>query len=358
MLDCQTEKDAMLRTRGEIILNSIIRQYVEKALPVSSGSVLDECGLDVSSATIRSEVARLELEGYIQRPHYASGSIPSDKGYRYFVSSLKPAELPLEEQFLINHLFHQVEDRLEEWLNLAVSVLSQRVKNVVVVTAPRSVTSRFKHVEMVSIQPTLVLMVLVLQGAKVRQQLINFEDAVSQQELAGSAAKLNQLFASLSHQQITARLAELDAGERRLAERILHLMAAEDNRTGQDVFLEGWHFLLNQPEFSHGQKLAALIDLAEQKKLANMVMPTASRGYGVEVVIGGENKAEHIQDCSIIASRYGLPGEPLGSIAVVGPTRMDYDRTMAVTGYVASIISLLVAELYGLTPEAPAESGN
>jgi heat-inducible transcriptional repressor len=325
---------------------------------VSSGSVLDECGLDVSSATIRSEVARLEEEGYIYRPHYAAGSVPSDKGYRYFVSSLKPAELPLEEQFLINHLFHQVEDRLEEWLNLAVSVLSQRVKNVVVVTAPRSVTSRFKHVEMVSIQPMLALMVLVLQGAKVRQQLINFEETVGQQELAEAADKLNRLFSSLSQQQIADKLAELGAGERRLAERILHLMAAEDNRTGQDVFLEGWHFLLNQPEFSHGQKLAALIDLAEQKKLAGMVMPEASRGYGLEVIIGVENKAEHIQDCSIIASRYGLPGEPLGSIAVVGPTRMDYDRTMAVTAYVSSIISLLVAELYGLTPGPSAEGGN
>ena len=348
----------MLRTRGEIILNSIIRQYVEKAQPVSSGNVLDECGLDVSSATIRSEVARLEAEGYIHRPHYAAGSVPSDKGYRYFVSSLKPAELPLEEQFLINHLFHQVEDRLEEWLNLAVSVLSQRVKNVVVVTAPRSITSRFKHVEMVSIQSNLALMVLVLQGANVRQQLITFEQAVSQEELARVAGKINQLFASLSQQQIKIKLTDLGDGERHLAERVLHIMAAEDNHSGQDVFLEGWHFLLNQPEFSHGQKLAALIDLAEQKKLAEMVIPEASRGYGVEVIIGVENKAEHIQDCSIIASRYGLPGQPLGSIAVVGPTRMDYDRTMAVTGYVSSIISLLVAELYGLTPGVTAEDGN
>ena len=107
----------MLRPREELILSSIIRQYISRAVPVSSSSVLDECGLDVSSATVRNDVARLEEEGYILRPHHAAGSMPSDKGYRFYVGSLKGIELPVEDQFLINHLFHQVEDKLEEWLN-------------------------------------------------------------------------------------------------------------------------------------------------------------------------------------------------------------------------------------------------
>ncbi len=340
----------MLKQREKIILSSIIRQYIERALPVSSSSVMDECGLDISSATIRNEVARLEEEGYIIRPHYAAGSVPSDKGYRYYVSSLQNAELPVEEQFLINHLFHQVEDRLEEWLDLAVTILARHARNVAVVTTPCTPAAKFKHMELVIIQAQLALLVLVLHGAKVRQQLINFDEAVTQEELGINADNLNKLFFSLTTSQIKSKINNLPLSEKRIAAYVLRMMQAEDSRTSQDIFLEGWHFLVNQPEFSHGQRLATLLGLAEQKKLIEHLIPDSSAEGEVRVVIGRENKDESVQDCSIVFSRYGLPNEPLGSIAVVGPTRMDYYRTIAIIRYMSSLISLMVAELYGLAP--------
>jgi heat-inducible transcriptional repressor len=346
----------MLRSREELILSSIIRQYVSRAVPVSSSSVLDECGLDVSSATVRNDVARLEEEGYILRPHYASGSVPSDKGYRYYVGSLKGMELPLEEQFLINHLFHQVEDKLEEWLNLAVTLLAQQVKNVAVVTTPRPAAAKFKHMELVSIQPQMGLVVLVLHGAKVRQQLVNFEEASTQEELTHTAARLNRLFATQSAAQIEPKMEALSLAEKRVAEHVLHMMQAEDAQSGQELFLEGWHFLINQPEFSQGPRLVNLINLAEQKKLAELMRPENPAEHGVRVIIGRENKDEAVQDCSLVISRYGLPDEPLGSIAVVGPTRMEYERTIAVISYVSSLISLLVTELYGGAPKTQGHS--
>jgi heat-inducible transcriptional repressor len=226
----------MLKHREEIILSSIIRQYIERAIPVSSSNVMDESGLDVSSATIRNEVAHLEEEGYIIRPHYAAGSIPSDKGYRYYVSGLNTVDLPLEEQFLINHLFHQVEDKLEEWLNLTVTVLAQHVKNVAVITTPRTLSSKFKHMELVSIQPQLALLVLVLHGAKVRQQLVSFEEAVTQEELTGSANHLNRLFASLTASQVKSKSEKLTFSDKNIAEYVLRMMLSEDSRTGQDIF--------------------------------------------------------------------------------------------------------------------------
>jgi heat-inducible transcriptional repressor len=341
----------MLKHREEIILSSIIRQYIERATPVSSSSVMDECGLDVSSATIRNEVAHLENEGYIIRPHYAAGSVPSDKGYRYYVSGHKSVDLPLEEQFLINHLFHQVEDKLEEWLNLAVTVLAQHVKNVAVVTTPRTVLSKFKHMELVSIQPQLALLVLVLHGAKVRQQLVNFEDSITQEELTGCANHLNRLFASLAVSQVKTKTEKLSGTDRDIANQVLRIMLSEDSRTGQDVFLEGWHFLVNQPEFSHGQRLSNLINMAEEKRLIELVIPDNPAESGIKVLIGHENKSEQVQECSLVISRYGLPNEPLGSIAVVGPTRMDYYRTISVIRYMSSLISLMVTELYGLEIE-------
>jgi len=340
----------MLRPREELVLSSIIRRYIARATPVSSSNVLDECGLEVSSATIRNDVSHLEEEGYILRPHHAAGSVPSDKGYRYHVGSLKAPELPVEEQFLINHLFHQVEDKLEEWLSLAVTLLAQQVKNVAMVTTPRPVAAQYKHMELVSIQPQLALLVLVLQGAKVRQQLVSFEEAMTQEELTRLAGHLNRLFAALSVSQMQAKTDKLSPSEKGVAWHVMQIMQAEDARCGQELFLEGWHFLMNQPEFSHGQRLANLISLAEQKKLAELVRPVSPDEHGVKVIIGRENKDEAVQECSLVIGSYGLPDEALGSIAVVGPTRMEYERTIAVISYVSSLISLLVAELYGVLP--------
>jgi heat-inducible transcriptional repressor len=340
----------MLRPREELILNSIIRQYISRAVPVSSSSVLDECGLDVSSATVRNDVAHLEEDGYILRPHHAAGSVPSDKGYRHYVGTLKIMELPIEEQFLINHLFHQVEDKLEEWLNLAVTLLAQQVRNVAIVTAPRPASAKFKHVELVSIQPNLALAVLVLHGAKVRQQLVTLEEPASQEVLTNMAGRLNKLFAAQSVTQIESKMARLSLSEKRFAAHVLHMMQAEDSQSGRGLFLEGWHFLIKQPEFSQGPRLLNLISLAEQKKLAELMIPENPGEHGVRVIIGQENKDEAVRECSLVISRYGLPDEPLGSIAVVGPTRMEYERTIAVISYVSSLISLLVTELYGIEP--------
>ena len=342
-----------IRDRKEIILNSIIRQYIQRAVPVSSSSVLDDCRLDVSSATVRSEIAHLEKEGYITHPHYAAGSVPSDKGYRFHVAGLKSLELEVEEQFLISHLFHQVEDRLEEWLNLAASVLAQRVKNVVVVTSPRSSAAVFKHLELVSIQSSLVLVVLVLHGARVRQQLLNFETSVSQEDLNRLAGEINGMIAGLTQKQIKTKIAGCSTSARRVLERILFMMKSEDERSGQDIFMEGWHFLLHQPEFTQSRKLAAFIEMAEQKHMIENVVPELPDEYGLKVIIGNENKDANVQDCSVIISHYGLPEEPLGSIAVVGPTRMDYYRNITVLNYVCSIISLMVAELYGISTDTP-----
>jgi heat-inducible transcriptional repressor len=233
-----------------------------------------------------------------------------------------------------------------------VTLLAQQVKNVAVVTTPQTVVPRFKHVELVSIQPNLALVVLVLNGAKVRQQLVSFEEPAAQEILTDMAGKLNNLFSTRALSQIESKMDSFSAGEKRVVEHVLHMMQAEEAKSGQGLFLEGWHFLINQPEFSQGPRLVNLINLAEQNKLAELMRPASPSENGVRVIIGSENKDEAVQECSLIISRYGLPGEPLGSIAVVGPTRMEYERTIAVISYVSSLVSLLVTELYGENPKS------
>lgn len=343
-----------LTLREETILSSIIRQYIAQALPVSSASILEECNLDVSSATVRNDVARLEEEGYIVRPHYASGSVPSDRGYRHYVSTLSPSQLPLEVQFMINHLFHQVEDKLEEWLNLAATLLARQTKSVAVVTAPRPAAARFKHVELVSLQPQLALIVLVLEGAKVHQQLISLDEPRSQEELSQLASGLNKKLTKLSTTRVRTAAAKLGSIEKQVAQNVLRMMEADDQRTGQEIFLDGWQYLLSQPEFSHSARLAGLMNMVEEHKLAELM--NAGQDSCVRVFIGRENQAEAIKECSLLISGYGLPDEPLGAMAVVGPTRMAYPHAISVLNYVASLISVLVAELYGANSQSIRQS--
>ena len=160
----------MLASRTGTILRSIVEQYIVKAIPVSSQGIINDYELRVSTATVRNEMAHLEQEGYITREHPSAGSVPSDKGYRYYVESLGDIELPLAEQRLISHLFYQVEQELDEWSKLTAKIIAQLVQNMAVVTLPKPPHCQFKHLELVTIKDSLALAVVVLRGARVKQQ--------------------------------------------------------------------------------------------------------------------------------------------------------------------------------------------
>ncbi|MFC1920812.1 heat-inducible transcriptional repressor HrcA [Chloroflexota bacterium] len=338
----------MLSPRAEIILKSIVGQYILKATPVPSHSVTNDSELNVSSATIRNEMAHLEQEGYIIRPHTSAGSIPLDKGYRCYVSSLGEVRFPLDEQRLVDHLFHQVEQEIDSWLNLAASLTAQKVQNVAVVTMPWTKSCQFKHIELVSLQDSLALVVFVLQGAKVRQKLINFEQTVTQPELTVLAGKLSARYAGLTAARIKALNDELTDLEQQVTDCLLKLMDTEDSQEYEDPYLDGLHFTLNQPELARNHVLSqALTELIEQRNLVKNIVPSYLSGKGVEVIIGRENDAESVQDYSVVISQYGLPEEASGTICVIGPTRMPYGRTIATVGYLSMVLGRLVARLYG-----------
>ena len=336
-----------MNNRTAAILSSITRQYIARAMPVSSASVVLDCGLDISSATIRNEMVALENDGYIIRPHHAAGSIPSDKGYRFYVENLNYVDLPLEEQRLISHLFHQVEENLEQWLSLAVTLLSQRVQNIAIMTSPKPPSCRFKHMELVSLQEHLALAVLVLRGAVVRQQLVNFEQPVTQEELRIIADKTVKNYTGLSALQISDKKVELSPNEQRVADCIIKLMRTEDERSHEDSYVDGLHYLMNQPEFNTGNRMVNLMGLVEERKLIEAMMENRPNEYGVQVIIGKENRAESIQNFSVVLSRYGIADEAIGTIGVVGPTRMHYARTISAISFMSSMMSKLISDLYG-----------
>ena len=337
----------MLPPREETILKAIVTQYIATATPVPSEDLSKNYGLKVSPATIRNEMARLEQEDYITRPHTSAGGIPTDKGYRYYVETLRNFELPPAEQRLISHLFHQVEMEIEAWLDLAATLIAQFVHGMALVTKPRLPACRFKHLELVSLQDKLALIVLVLHGAKLKQQLITFDQTMSQSQLTTLAIKLDAAYAGFTRIQIQAKTLELSPIGKQISDSLLKMMEVEDRQDYEEPYLDGWHFIFTQPEFTRNRRMLALMELVEQRSLMRTILPPELASRGVQVIIGSENKAEVVRDYSIVLSRYGLLEEAMGTLGVIGLTRMPYARAISTVDYLASVLSKLVAELYG-----------
>jgi heat-inducible transcriptional repressor len=217
---------------------------------------------------------------------------------------------------------------------------------------PRLANCRFKHLELVILKAPLILVVLVLRGARVKRELLTLDQPASQSELTITANKLNITYSGLTSSQISAKGAELLPVEQQITNCLIGIMQAEDKQQHEEICLNGLHFMLNQPEFTQSQRMSALVELIEQRNLLEIIVPPGLKSQGVQVIIGKENKAEVIQGHSVVISQYGLPEEAIGTIGVVGPTRMPYARTISTISYLSSVLSELVAELYG--KEVPA----
>jgi len=337
----------MISARSGKILNTIVGQYITRTVPVPSQVIASDAELGVSPATVRNEMAYLEQEGYLIRPHTSAGCIPSDKGYRYYVESIENVKLPQAEQRLISHTFHQVEKEVEAWLRLTATLLARLVQNVAVVSLPKSADCKLKHMEMLALQESQVLAVVVLPGARVKQKLITFDQAVSQSILTIISNKLNTAYSGLTGQQISAKEMELSLLEKQATDHLVEIMQAEDQQEYEEPYLDGWHFMLNQPEFAHSDRMRTLMELVEHRSLLKVIVPTKLKQHAVHVIIGKENKETAIQNCSVVISQYGLPDEATGTIGVVGPTRMSYSHTIPTVYYLSSVLSRLVAGLYG-----------
>jgi heat-inducible transcriptional repressor len=333
-----------LTQRREAVLKIIVSEYITTAVPVASDTIFRNYPLGVSPATIRNDMAYLEEEGYITRPHTSSGSVPLDKGYRHYVESLtKEAELPLEEQYRIQKLFHEVEEEFERWLKLAATVAARLVRNAALVTFPKSTQCRFRHLELVASQEFAALMVLVLSEAIIKRQLLSFEEPVTQERLTIMANKLNAAYLGLTISEIVAKKLGLTSEEEQVAKAVIDIMSAEDELEYEEPYLDGLRLMLGQPEFAHKDRMLSIMELMETNEWLSSALAHQSSDVGVQVVIGEENRNETLRDLSLVFSRYGIPGRVGGTIGVIGPTRMDYRRAISTVDYMSGVLSDLVA---------------
>jgi heat-inducible transcriptional repressor len=189
-------------------------------------------------------------------------------------------------------------------------------------------------------------MVVVLEGATVKQKLITFDEAVTQTDLTAISNKLNNAYGGMTRQEIPKSKIELSALEKKAGEHLMEMMQTEDSKEYQEPYLEGWHFMLDKPEFAQGNQMRQLMELVERRGLLKVIVPENLSAPGVQVIIGKENQYEGIQNCSVVICRYGLPEEASGTLAVVGPTRMPYSHTIPTVYYLSSVLNQLIGGLY------------
>ncbi len=335
-----------LTDRQQELLAYVVQDYVETAAPVGSES-LKRRWMRVSSATIRNDLAVLEELGYLMHPHTSAGRIPTELGYRYFVETLmEELELPLTEQRMISHQFHQVTLDVEQWMRLTAAVVAHSAKSAAIVTAPQSTRCRFKHLQLVAINDQVALLVLVLQEGAIKQQMLAITEPLSQDELAALSNRLNDHYGGLTVEQIREYALTLSGFEEQVASAVIAMMEQIDQRTSREIYRDGIADILRKPEFVPSERIQALLAILEQRYMLENVLDELAPAHGVQVVIGGESRHEELSDYSMVLARYGSPGAT-GIVGVLGPQRMPYARTIGVVRYVSGLLDNLMERMFG-----------
>ena len=362
-----------LSSRKQQILRALVEEYIHYATPVASETLVRKYQLPFSSATVRHELAGLEEAELINQPHTSAGRVPTDLGYRYFVEHLmQESALVLDEQRLIRHMFYQVQDQLDQWVRLTASVMARLLHSAAVMTPPRSNEDRLKHFEALAVTDLSAHIVLVLTDGTIKQQRLLLETAMQQEELSVITARLNPLFHGKDADEINQILVAYDPipNERVIANAIVRTLAQHSSVDGDFFFGEDIVNTMDrtnvyQPGFSlasederaerirkviediEHRRLQQVMDDIEQKNILPVLASHLSSSDGVQVIIGGENQWDEMKDVSLVLARYGQQGKVGGLLGIVGPTRMQYGRAVAVVRYMTQVMNELLADVYG-----------
>jgi heat-inducible transcriptional repressor len=338
-----------LSERQQIVLRLIIQEYVSSATPVSSKTISSDYNLGVSSATIRNEMAALEEMGYLTHPHTSAGRVPTEAGYRYFVQKLmEQIDLPVEEQRMISHQFHQARLELDQWLRLSAAVLAHTTQNASLVTAPKSERCYLKHLELIAIQDDVILVILVLQSGTVKQQILALDQPTEQEDLHSLSRRLTSLWAGLDAVEIIASTAMLTGLAAKVGEVVSSMMDRIDARRSSDIYHDGLLNILTQPDFKHREGVQQVIRALEERRLVDQLVAKVVQVGGVQIIIGGEGEWDELSEVGIVLGRYGIGDTITGAMGVVGPVRMTYGRAVSIVRYMSQLMSGILSDLYGV----------
>ena len=339
----------MLTARQSAILNLIVDSYVKMATPVASDLLAKDPELAVSPATVRNEVAQLEEMGYLTRPHASAGSVPGDKAYRSYVESLFETgqeDLPERVRRSARRRLSQVERDVDEWSVVAASVLSGLVGNLAIATFPKATEARVRHIELVPLHDLLALVIVVLEQARLRKQLIRLTEPLGPDDVELSSNRVRSQVVGFTRHEIESSSAELSPLEEKLVEAAVLMLREEDLASYRGLYTDGLRNLLSQPEFQENERVREMVEAVEDGTLIRTVLEETPDGNVVKVLIGQENRGDMLWPLSVVLCRYGIPNEASGAIGAVGPTRMEYSRTITGVRFMSSLMSELVEDVH------------
>ena len=326
-----------LDDRKITILKAIIKTYLETGEPVGSRTISKFTDLKLSSATIRNEMSDLEEMGYILQPHTSAGRIPSDKGYRFYVDQIMQEKQ--QEVTEVKELMIQRVDRVELVLKRLAQMLAANTNYAAMISGPQYHRNKLKFIQLSQMDEHKLLVVVVVEGNLVKNTMLHVPSAISQEELLNLNILLNSALNGLSLEEINldviTRLKERAGSYSQIVDQVLTQVAIAIRADEDDlqIYTSGATNIFKYPELSDGEKASQLISTLEQKdKLRELIDDVnesdENRENGIQVYIGNETPLQTMKDCSVVTANYELGEGIRGTIGIIGPKRMDYERVL------------------------------
>lgn len=321
-----------LDARSKQVLKTLVRLYIETGAPVGSRVLARESGLEVSAATVRNIVADLEDMGLVQSPHTSAGRIPTSRGYRLFVGiMLEMRPVDSEEQAQIRESLYQQASDLYQLYHAAGRLISGRTHYVGLVLVPRLGQGRFRQIHFLTLSQVRVLAILVTTAGIVQNRIVEAGRPISESELERAANYLNERFQGQPLPEVKRTLAREGGDEGGSLEALASEIgwSALDYEEDEELFIEGQGNLLDYPELAQGHRLRELFEVLEEPEELTRVLEAApGHSSGVQLMIGDEVGHEALEDCSVVTATYSTEDDGLGTVAVIGPARMNYAATI------------------------------
>ncbi|MHB1420448.1 MAG: heat-inducible transcriptional repressor HrcA [Bacillota bacterium] len=340
-----------LEGRKKKVLLAIVSDYVSTAEPVGSRTIARKYNLGVSPATIRNEMADLEELGLIEQPHTSAGRIPSDQGYRYYVDWLMEKHLlsSYEKDFIRGRLPGNLRE-IGELVQNTSQLLAHLTSYASLVMGPRLGWTVFRHCQLVPLDNDRLLVVVINEPNVVEHRIVECPEGISQEELDKLRDILNSKLRGLSVGNIKRDTLQEIYTEMSGNKQLSHLLNEILEKTLQDVqeervYLGGTLNMLNQPEFKDVNKIKSLLTLLEEgNSLREMLQETAPSGVAIR--IGGENRRADIRDCSMVTATYHVDGQAVGTVGILGPTRMEYSKVVSLIEFLSERMSEVLTKMY------------
>lgn len=331
-------EEVELDNRKMKILKAIIQNYLETGEPVGSRTISKYTDLNLSSATIRNEMADLEELGLILQPHTSAGRIPSDKGYRLYVDDMmKEKEEKLKEKEIevddMKELLIEKVDRVETLLQNMAKTLANNTNYATMITGPQIHKNKMKFIQLSQVEEAKLLCVMVLEGNIIKNKIIEVKDYLDNETLLKLNILLNSSLNGLSMEEINLSIISkmtAQAGEqmelvRNILDAVAEAIGTADN---MEIYTSGATNIFKYPELSDSTSASKLISTFEEKQMLTSLVPADENEKGIQVYIGDETPVQTMKDCSVITATYELEDGLKGTIGIIGPKRMDYEKAL------------------------------